>query len=109
MSSQDSRQPANKNDQSNGSNSSSNSNKKNWSLINFDIGRPLGRGKFGNVYLAREKETKFVIALKVLFKKQIASQVINGNMLIHWEILIQFRGLLRNFVKVSMNVADLSG
>lgn len=50
-------------------------NKKNWSLINFDIGRPLGRGKFGNVYLAREKETKFVIALKVLFKKQIATQV----------------------------------
>lgn len=48
--------------------------KKKWSLINFDIGRPLGRGKFGNVYLAREKDTKFVIALKVLFKKQIADQ-----------------------------------
>lgn len=47
---------------------------KKWSLTNFDIGRPLGRGKFGNVYLAREKETKFVIALKVLFKKQIAIQ-----------------------------------
>lgn len=47
---------------------------KSWSLVNFDIGRPLGRGKFGNVYLAREKETKFVIALKVLFKKQIAEQ-----------------------------------
>lgn len=49
-------------------------NKKSWSLVNFDIGRPLGRGKFGNVYLAREKETKFVIALKVLFKKQIGLQ-----------------------------------
>lgn len=69
--------------------------KKQWSLVNFDIGRPLGksifshliilngidhycpdigRGKFGNVYLAREKETKFVIALKVLFKKQISEQ-----------------------------------
>ncbi|XP_063707475.1 LOW QUALITY PROTEIN: aurora kinase C [Culicoides brevitarsis] len=45
-----------------------------WNLSNFDIGRGLGRGKFGNVYLAREKETKFVIALKVLFKKQIAQQ-----------------------------------
>lgn len=54
--------------------SRANDNKKKWSLVNFDIGRPLGRGKFGNVYLAREKETKFVIALKVLFKKQIASQ-----------------------------------
>ncbi|KAM7362082.1 aurora kinase A [Cochliomyia hominivorax] len=45
--------------------------KKVWSLNNFDIGRPLGRGKFGNVYLAREKESKFVVALKVLFKQQI--------------------------------------
>lgn len=49
-------------------------NKKAWSLVNFDIGRPLGRGKFGNVYLAREKETKFVVALKVLFKEQIGEQ-----------------------------------
>lgn len=58
----------------NSGSSSEGMNKKSWSLVNFDIGRPLGRGKFGNVYLAREKETKFVIALKVLFKKQIASQ-----------------------------------
>lgn len=34
-------------------------------MDNFDIGRPLGKGKFGNVYLAREKSQKFVVALKV--------------------------------------------
>lgn len=62
--------PMNSASSENKTNSQSN-NKKAWSLINFDIGRPLGRGKFGNVYLAREKETKFVVALKVLFKKQI--------------------------------------
>ncbi|XP_039269620.1 aurora kinase C-like [Styela clava] len=45
--------------------------KKHWSLDNFDIGKPLGKGKFGNVYLAREKESKFVVALKVLFKSQL--------------------------------------
>ncbi|XP_019849481.1 PREDICTED: aurora kinase C-like [Amphimedon queenslandica] len=44
---------------------------KKWGLSDFDIGRPLGRGKFGNVYLAREKKTKFVVALKVLFKSQL--------------------------------------
>ncbi|GJD10077.1 Aurora kinase A-A [Galdieria sulphuraria] len=44
---------------------------KRWSLDDFDIGRPLGRGKFGNVYLAREKKTKFVVALKILFKSQL--------------------------------------
>ncbi|XP_072014211.1 aurora kinase-like [Amphiura filiformis] len=44
---------------------------KRWTLADFDIGRPLGKGKFGNVYLAREKSTKFIVALKVLFKSQL--------------------------------------
>nr|CAD7443429.1 unnamed protein product [Timema bartmani] len=42
-----------------------------WSLADFEIGRPLGKGKFGNVYLAREKKSKFIVALKVIFKSQI--------------------------------------
>ncbi|KAK4877260.1 hypothetical protein RN001_009766 [Aquatica leii] len=44
-----------------------------WSLADFDIGRPLGKGKFGNVFLAREKKSKYVVALKVLFKNMIQS------------------------------------
>jgi hypothetical protein len=36
-----------------------------WQLSDFDIGRPLGRGKFGNVYLARERKSNFIVALKV--------------------------------------------
>ena len=28
--------------------------KKGWSLDDFEIGKPLGKGKFGRVYLARE-------------------------------------------------------
>jgi len=40
-------------------------------LEDFDIGRPLGKGKFGNVYLAREKASKYIVALKVLFKSQL--------------------------------------
>ncbi|KAJ1525141.1 hypothetical protein ONE63_009977 [Megalurothrips usitatus] len=42
-----------------------------FTLSDFDIGRALGKGKFGNVYLAREKSSKFIIALKVLFKSQL--------------------------------------
>lgn len=42
-----------------------------WQLTDFDIGKPLGKGKFGNVYLAREKKSKFIVALKVLFKNAI--------------------------------------
>jgi aurora kinase len=40
-------------------------------LSDFDIGKPLGRGKFGNVYLAREQKSKYIVALKVLFKNQL--------------------------------------
>lgn len=45
--------------------------KQKWTLTDFDIGKPLGKGKFGNVYLAREKKSKFLVALKVLFKSAI--------------------------------------
>ncbi|KAG5882920.1 hypothetical protein JTB14_023382 [Gonioctena quinquepunctata] len=45
--------------------------KHKWTLADFDIGKPLGKGKFGNVYLAREKKSKFLVALKVLFKSAI--------------------------------------
>jgi serine/threonine protein kinase len=46
--------------------------KKKWKLSDFDIGKPLGRGKFGCVYLAREKNTHYLCALKVLFKSQLS-------------------------------------
>lgn len=67
--------------------------KSKWALSNFDIGRPLGRGKFGNVYLAREKSTKFVIALKVLFKKQIHAQGIEHQVKREIEIQSHLRHL----------------
>ncbi|KIH51522.1 kinase domain protein [Ancylostoma duodenale] len=43
-----------------------------FSLSDFEIGRPLGKGKFGSVYLARVKENGFFVALKVLFKSQMS-------------------------------------
>ena len=42
-----------------------------WTLDDFEIGKPLGRGKFGHVYLAREKKSKFIVSLKVLYKSQL--------------------------------------
>ena len=35
---------------------------------------PLGKGKFGNVYLAREKRTKFIVAIKALLKEQLKKE-----------------------------------
>ncbi|XP_070585461.1 aurora kinase B [Erythrolamprus reginae] len=45
-----------------------------FTINDFEIGRPLGKGKFGNVYLAREKKSKFIVALKVLFKSQMEKE-----------------------------------
>jgi len=62
---------------------------KNWTMNDFEVGKPLGQGKFGNVYLAREKKHKFVVALKVLFKKQLMDSKVEHQL--RREIEIQSR------------------
>nr|POE82449.1 serine/threonine-protein kinase ark1 [Quercus suber] len=44
---------------------------KQFHLGMFEIGKPLGKGKFGRVYLARERSTNFICALKVLHKSEL--------------------------------------
>ncbi|KIY52408.1 kinase-like protein [Fistulina hepatica ATCC 64428] len=45
---------------------------KEWNLTSFEIGRPLGKGRFGHVYLVRTRaQPKFVLVLKTLFKAEI--------------------------------------
>lgn len=41
-------------------------------LSDFDIGKPLGRGKYGRVYLARTRATGHIVALKCLSLDQLA-------------------------------------
>ena len=58
--------------QSNDTNTNNNNNEmKQWTLNDFEIGRLLGKGKFGNVYSAREKRSKYIVAMKILFKSQL--------------------------------------
>lgn len=46
--------------------------KTQWSLNSFDIGRALGKGKFGRVYMVRTKAPpQFIIALKCLYKREL--------------------------------------
>ncbi|CAG9540432.1 unnamed protein product [Cercopithifilaria johnstoni] len=59
-----------------------------WSLDDFEIGRPLGKGRFGNVYLAREVESKFVVAIKVVYKSQLDQN--NLKLQLRREIEIQY-------------------
>ncbi|PKK69738.1 serine/threonine-protein kinase aurora-1-like protein [Rhizophagus irregularis] len=41
-----------------------------WHLDDFEMGNPLGEGRFGRVYMAREKDSKKIVAIKVIFKKE---------------------------------------
>lgn len=49
---------------------SSNNDYKQWKFEDFDVGKPLGRGRFGRVYLAKEKRTKneILVAIKVQYE-----------------------------------------
>ena len=45
--------------------------KRYWTLNDFDIGKKLGKGRFGHVYLCRSTCDNYPIALKVLDKSQL--------------------------------------
>jgi serine/threonine protein kinase len=36
-----------------------------FTINDFDIGKSLGKGRFGNVYMARERKSGYLVALKV--------------------------------------------
>jgi serine/threonine protein kinase len=46
-------------------------NLKKFKAADFEFGPRIGKGKFGNVYLARDMKTNFLIAMKVLEKSLI--------------------------------------
>jgi len=75
-----------------------NSTKKKWQLNDFDIGQSLGRGKFGNVVLVREKHTKFVCALKILYREQLRKANIEHQ--VKREIQIQYYLSHQNILKL---------
>merc|ERR1719410_1216355 len=64
---------------------------KEWSLSDFEIGKRLGRGKFGKVYLARERKTKYIVAIKVLWKEQLRKHNVEHQLRREIEILAHLR------------------
>jgi len=57
-----------------------------WSLKDFQIGTPLGRGKFGRVYLAREKNTHYMVAIKLLIKSELLKHAMQHQVIREIEI-----------------------
>uniref|UniRef100_A0A1I7Z5K3 Aurora kinase n=1 Tax=Steinernema glaseri TaxID=37863 RepID=A0A1I7Z5K3_9BILA len=72
--------------------------RKMWVLDDFEIGRSLGRGKFGTVFLARDRKSKFVVALKVITKKQIEKYSMVSQ--IGREVSIQYEMRHKNILRL---------
>lgn len=57
----------------------------------FEIGRSLGKGKFGRVYLARDRRSGFICALKVLHKDEILQDRVEKQVMREIEIQSHLR------------------
>lgn len=59
----------------------------------------MGKGKFGNVFAAREKKSKYIVALKILFKSQLLKDEVNHQLRREIEIQSHLRhpNILRLF------------
>lgn len=73
---------------------------KHWTVSDFEIGCPLGRGKFGSVYLAREKRTRYIVAIKVLQKKQLLKAGVEHQLRREIEIQSHLRLVVRSTAAV---------
>jgi len=50
------------------------------------MGAHLGRGKFGRVYLARERHSHYLVAMKVMFKEELRKGCVQRQVLREIEI-----------------------
>lgn len=60
---------------------------KEWKVDDFEIGRLLGSGRFGEVILSKEKKSGFIVALKIIHKERAKAE--NYTLAVKREILIQ--------------------
>ena len=73
-------------------------------LDDFEVGRPLGNGKFGRVYLARTKRDKYIVALKVLRKSQLEKNGVEHQL--RREIEIQTHLVHKNILRMAERFWD---
>jgi serine/threonine protein kinase len=73
---------------------------KRWSKADFEMGPPIGKGQFGHVYVAREKESHYIVAIKALKKWKIQQNSLEAQLRREIEAQAQVR---------SVNIARLYG
>ena len=69
---------------------------KPWKLSSFELGRALGKGKFGRVYMVRTLcEPRFIIALKCLHKMEIVQAKVEKQVRREIEIQSHLRHMMK--------------
>ena len=77
---------------------------RNFKKEDFEIGKKMGKGQFGEVLLVRHKKTGFICGMKVMEKKQIREENYVGQ--IARELSIQFYLSHRNIAPLYGYFAD---
>ncbi|KJH45852.1 kinase domain protein [Dictyocaulus viviparus] len=88
-----------------------------WVIDDFDVGRLLGRGRFGSVYFARSKQEGVVIAIKILMKEEIERHNLRHHVKREIEIqyhlrhpnILQLKGYFHDKERVYMILEFASG
>ncbi|KIS72049.1 putative ser/thr protein kinase [Mycosarcoma maydis] len=65
-----------------------------WSLKDFEMGRPLGKGKFGRVYMVRTRAAPnkgYIIALKCMYKNELVENKVEKQLRREIEIQMNLR------------------
>lgn len=70
-----------------------------WTPADFEMGSRLGRGKFGHVYMARERFSQYMVAMKVMFKDELRKGRVERQILREIEIQTRLKhpNILRMF------------
>ncbi|KRX06903.1 Protein kinase-like domain [Pseudocohnilembus persalinus] len=77
-----------------------------WEINDFEIGPQLGKGKFSEVFLAREKKSGFLLALKKMNKKYLKNYKIESQ--IKREIMLQKSTNHKNIIQLYGFFSDQS-
>ena len=57
-----------------------------WSIDDFEVGAVIGEGRFGKVFVAKEKKSKFLCVLKILQKAQLKKYKLESQVISEIEI-----------------------
>lgn len=83
-------------------------NRYEWSKDDFELGGALGKGKFGRVYVSREKKTHFMVAMKIMFKSELTNGRVEKQVLREIEIQSRLKWVLIPFLSFEHKLFDFS-